>query len=46
MFAYIQVIRQKIDFDLLRKKVVSYFPVYACWFVFVTYLLPLIFDFV
>ena len=46
MVAYIQVIRQKIDFDLLRKKVVSYFPAYACWFVFITYLLPLIFDFV
>ena len=44
--AYIKVIIHQIDFDLLRKKVVSYLPVYCCWFVFVTYLLPLVFGFV
>ena len=45
-FAYVRVIRQHINFDLLRKKVVSFLPVYCCWFVFVTYLLPLVFGFV
>ena len=44
--AYVRVIIHQIDFDLLRKKVVSYLPVYCCWFVFVTYLLPLVFGFV
>ena len=44
--AYVRVIMHQIDFDLLRKKVVNYLPVYSCWFVFVTYLLPLVFGFV
>ena len=44
--AYARVITQQSDFDLLRKKVVGYLPVYCCWFIFITYFLPLIFRFV
>lgn len=44
--AYVRVITQQSNFDLLRKKVVGYLPVYCSWFIFVTYFLPLIFRFV
>ena len=44
--AYVRVITHQSDFDFLRKKVVGYFPVYCSWFIFVTYILPLIFGFI
>ena len=44
--AYVRVIMHKSDFDILRKKLVGYLPVYCFWFVFVTYLLPLVFGYV
>ena len=46
MTAYIKVMYRQIGFDMLRESVVRYFPVYCCWFVFVTYLIPLVFGFV
>jgi len=42
---YVRVITKKSDFDLLRKKVTGYLLVYCCWFIFVTYFVPLIFRF-
>lgn len=44
--AYVQVLRKRSDMSLIRERVTGYFPVYVGWFVFVTYLLPLIFGFV
>ena len=46
VIAYVRVITHQSDFDFLRKKVVGYFPVYCFWFIFVTYILPLIFGFI
>ena len=44
--AYVRVIIHQSDFDILRKKLVGYLPVYCFWFIFVTYLLPLVFGYV
>jgi hypothetical protein len=44
--AYVRVIMHQADFDILRKKLVDYFPAYCFWCVFVTYLLPLVFGYV
>lgn len=42
---YVRVLSKKADFSGLKEKVVEYFPVYVGWFVFITYLFPLLFGF-
>ena len=43
--AYIKVVTNKADILYLKSKVVQYLPIYAIWFAFISFFMPLFFSF-
>ena len=43
--AYIKVVNNKADILYLKSKVVQYLPIYAVWFAFISFFMPLFFSF-